>query len=278
MKRLTIVFTVWLMAQGAIAQPSAFQVTKRGAGSPVLLLPGFATPGSVWDETIKNLEGKHQYHIISYAGFNGIAPIEMPWYETIKEELLAYILDQHLSDITIIGHSMGGNLAVDIAAALPDKVTKLVLVDAIPCMRALMMPGVPASQIQYDNPYSKQMLAMPVDTFRQTVANMAAYMTFDKAKADTLTNWMLKADRKTYVYGYTDLLKLDLRTVLDQVNAETLILGASYPDKDVVLANFKDQYANLKNKTIEIASDSRHFIMFDQPAWLCEHINAFLTK
>ncbi len=278
MKRLTIVFTVWLMAQGAIAQHAAFQVTKRGAGNPILFLPGFASPGSVWDQTIANLKGKHEYHIISYAGFNGIAPIEMPWYETIKEELLDYVLEQKLSDITIIGHSMGGNLAVDLAAALPDKVTKLVLVDAIPCMRALMMPGVPASQIQYDNPYSKQMLAMPADTFRQTVSKMAAYMTFDKAKMDTLTHWMLEADRNTYVHGYTDLLKLDLRTVLDQVTAETLILGASYPDKEVVLANFKDQYANLGNKTIEMAPESRHFIMFDQPAWLYENINAFLSK
>jgi pimeloyl-ACP methyl ester carboxylesterase len=86
----------------------------------------------------------------------------------------------------------------------------------------------------------------------------------------------MHADRKTYVYGYTDLLKLDLREKLSSLNAKTLILGASFPDKKVVAENYEKQYANLKTKQIEIANDSKHFIMFDQPAWFYDKVNAFL--
>lgn len=265
------------MAALAFGQPKAIRVEKKGRGATVLFLPGFTSPGSVWNETIRHLPGMEN-HVVSYAGFNGIPPVDTPWYPRLRQELLTYIEQQKLDNLTLIGHSMGGNLAVDIAAALPDRVTKLVLVDAIPCMRALMMPNVPASQITYESPYNKQMLAMPEEQFTKMAQTMAANMTNSKAMADTLARWTLEAHRPTYVYGYTDLLKLDLREVLSSVKAEVLILGASFPDEKVVLENFQKQYAGLPAKTIQIAPASKHFIMFDQPNWLYEKVAAFLKN
>jgi pimeloyl-ACP methyl ester carboxylesterase len=243
-----------------------------------LYLPGFITPGSVWDETVKNVPGNYEHHLVSYAGFNGISPIKMPWYETIKKELVSYITNKKLKSVCLIGHSMGGNLAVDLAAELPDVVSRVIIVDAIPCMRELFMPGVPASQFQYDSPYNKQMLAMTSDKFLENAKMMAQSMTAKQDKVETITKWILEADRETYVYGYTDLLKLDLRETLKNVKATTLILGAPFPDKTVVTGNFEKQYANLANKTLDIAENSRHFIMFDQPEWLYSKVNGFLSK
>ncbi len=172
---------------------------------------------------------------------------------------------------------MGGNLATEVAAAMPERVRQLIIVNAIPCMRALMMPGVDAKYIRYDSPQVVRMLRMSEDSLRQTVVMTAQNMTMQPERVDTLVRWMMQADRETYVYGYTDLLKMDLRPQLDQITAETLILGASSPDEKVVRENYAKQYANLANKSIRIAPDSRHFIMFNQPKWLYEQINAALA-
>lgn len=192
--------------------------------------------------------------------------------------MIVYIKEKNLTNIIIIGHSMGGNLATDLAAELPETITKIVLIDAIPCMRELMMPGVPASNLQYDSPYNKQMLAMEQTQFKQTATMMSQNMTNNKEKVETLINWIMQAHRETYVYGYTDLLKLDLRTVLDKITAKTLILGASFPSEEMAKSNYEKQYANLANKTIKMASNSRHFIMFDQPEWYYTQVNAFLAN
>lgn len=279
MKKLAVSAALWFVVIFGYAQQApAIRVEKSGSGKAILFLPGFTTPGSVWKETVKNLDFKYESHLVSYAGFNKIAPIAVPWYETVKKDLLEYIQQNKLSHIHIIGHSMGGNLAVDIAAAMPGNVDRIILVDAIPCMRELMMPGVSASQLQYDSPYNNQMLNMSDEAFRQTASMMAQAMTDTKEKVDSLMKWSIEADRKTFVYGYTDLLKLDLREVLDKVTAKTLILGAPFPNKDLVKANMEKQYAKLANKTIEIAEGGKHFIMFDQPQWFYDKVNTFFAK
>ncbi|MEO6682451.1 MAG: alpha/beta hydrolase [Ginsengibacter sp.] len=189
-----------------------------------------------------------------------------------------YIKKENLKNITLIGHSMGGNLAIDIIAEFPSRVSGLILVESIPCMRELMMPGVPASILQYNSPYNISMIEMADDDFKTMVMGMSQMMTNLPAKAEMLTNWAVMADRKVYVYGYTDLLKLDLREKLSTINIPSLIVGASFPDKETIQINYEKQYANTKNKEIIIVEDSRHFIMFDQPQHLSELINNYLKK
>jgi pimeloyl-ACP methyl ester carboxylesterase len=276
MKKLIVLLLISIGAS-AVAQP-AIKVDKAGKGTPVLFLPGFMTPGSMWTETVKNLNGKYEAHLVSYAGFNGNAPIAMPWYATIKKELVDYVKVNKLKNLKLIGHSMGGNLAVDLAAELGDVVDKIIIVDALACMREVMMPGVPAEALQYESPYNKQMLEMNAEAFEKSATMMAQGMTTVTEKQELIKSWILEADRKTYVYGYTDLLKLDLRPTFAQIKIPVLILGAPFPTKEMVVPNYEKQYANLANKILEIAPAGRHYIMFDQPEWLYNQINNFLTK
>ena len=274
------ILTMFLLAAAALvsAQSPAIHVQKSGNGRPVLYLPGFTCPGTVWEETTRNLKGKNESHLVSYAGFNGMAPIKMPWYETIKNELLTYIRVNNLTGLYIIGHSMGGTLALDIAAEIPERIHSLVIVDALPCMRELMMPGVSADKIQYKNPYNDQLIKMQDDAFAKNAALYAKQMTNKTEKMELLTGWSIEADRETYVYGYTDLLKLDIRDRLSKVSARVLILGASFPSIEAVEKTMNSQYANLAVKTIEVVPDSRHFIFFDQPELFYTKLNTFLSK
>ena len=274
-----ILIILLVLAQDIVAQP-AIQVSKSGKGPLLLFLPGFTTPGSVWNETIQNLNGAYESHVVSYAGFNGLAPIDTPWYESVRQELIDYVRKNSLTQLTLVGHSMGGNLAIELAAAFPERVSGMILVESIPCMREVMMPGVPASNLKYGSKYNQQILAMPDDAFVQMATQTAHSMTTAAAKADSLVKWSVRADRKTYAYGYTDLLKLDLRDKLSEIKVRTLILeaGAGYPDKDMVHANYQRQYSNLESAEFLMNENSKHFIMFDQPEWFYKTVNNFLKE
>ncbi|WP_366927381.1 alpha/beta hydrolase [Winogradskyella sp.] len=195
----------------------------------------------------------------------------------MKEALISYIKKKDFDVLTIIGHSMGGNLAVEIAAEYPNIVKKLVIVDALACMREVMMPGVPEESITYKSGYNNQMLNMEDDQFKAMVTNVAIGMTDDKDKQKEIVQWILEADRKTYVYGYTDLLKLDLRPKLSKIKAKSLVLVApSYGP--MALETMENQYKKLNNKTVKLAPKGKHFIMFDNQDWFCDILNSFLIN
>lgn len=277
MKKFGVLIILMLTVQLALTQ-KAITVETCGEGATLLFLPGFTSPGSVWQETIENLDGPYKSLTVSYAGFNGLAPIDFPWYGAVKGQLIDYIRKENLSDVTIIGHSMGGNLAIEVAAALPEQIGGLILLESIPCMLEIMMPNVPASSLQYDSPYNNQILAMSDEDFKKMATMMSQNMTSEQSKVNQLTEWSVTADRKTYVYGYTDLLKLDLRDKLSEIEIPTLVIASSFPEKEVVISNLEKQYLNLKNKEILLVDDSKHFIMFDQPAWLYAQINLYLKN
>jgi len=259
-------------------QFESIKIETIGKGKPIFYLPGFTVPGSIWKETTENITLHRKSYFISYAGFNGNKPIEMPWYNNIKSSIIKYIKDNNLNELIIVGHSMGGNLAVDLASELPNIISKIIIVEALPCMREVMMPNVPAESLFYKSPYNKQMFEMNEQQFKNMASKMAANMTLNKEKVETLKNWILEADRKTWVYGYTDLLKLDLRNTLSNIKCETLIIGASFPDVKIAKGNYENQYSNLTNKKIVMAPNSKHFIMFDQPKWFYETVNDFLVN
>ena len=277
MKKLALILSLISIQLLSHAQNPAIYPQVEGKGPVLMFLPGFTSPASVFDSTIHALEGDYQVIKVSYAGFNGHPAIGFPWYASIKKELIQYIREQGIEKLSIIGHSMGGTLAIDLAAELADVVDKLVLIDALPCMRALMMPGVPAEALQYESPYNEQILQQS-DSGRLAMAKMMSMNMTNRAdKVDLLVKWSISADLKTFVYGYTDLLKLDLREALEKVKANALVLGAEFPNKELVHKNLQDQYQLLKNKEIKVVDNSKHFIMFDQATLLNQEINSFLN-
>ncbi len=275
MKKISKVCTVlWMICciTSTNAQSPAFKVEVAGKGAPVLLLPGFACTGAIWDYTVKELSKSYECHVFTFAGFGGVSPIQLPWLSTIKDELIRYVKIKKLNKPSIIGHSLGGTLALWLAAEEQDLFAKVLAVDALPCTGALMVPNFDPANMQYDNPYSKQMLNMDSTEFRKMAAQQAAFMMLNKTKQDTIINWMIQADRNTFVYGYVDLLKLDLREKIADIKIPVVIFAATFPDKKAIEKTYNTQFEKLNNKTIFYADAAAHFIMLDQPEWLMNKI------
>ncbi|WP_298532368.1 alpha/beta hydrolase [uncultured Algibacter sp.] len=255
----------------------SFKVDVVGNGDPILLFPGFACTGDVWNEVVEDLSKTNECHIFTFAGFGDVAPIEKPWLPKVKEGVASYISNEHLEEATIIGHSLGGSLGLWLASDEDAKFKKVIVIDALPSIGALMMPNFKSENVKYDNPYNKQSLEMNAEAFGAMATQMASGMTSKEDKQVLIKDWILKADRETYVYGYTDLMKLDLRETIASIKAPVSILAATEPyGEENVKKNFDAQYTNLDNYTIKYAKGSAHFIMYDQPEWLLSSIKAEL--
>lgn len=270
----TKAFTLFLLLVSVLTakSQSAFQVVVKGQGQPVLLFPGFGCTGEVWDETVAKLSKTHQCHVFTFAGFGNVAPIEGPWLAKIKDNVIAYVKERQLKKPILLGHSLGGTLSLWLASVELDMFSKIIAVDALPSSAALMIPGYKGEPILYDNPQSQMMLRMDSASFAAMNAQTVPYMCKNTDKQQLLIDWMNKADRKTYVYGYVDMLNLDLREAIAKIKIPVIVLGAANPDKTTVEKTYKMQYEKLPSVVIHYAENSAHFVMYDQPNWFMEKL------
>lgn len=249
-----------------------FQVVVKGKGSPILLFPGFGCTGEVWNETVAVLSKTNECHIFTFAGFGNVPPIATPWFAKIKDGVINYVKDNKLKKPILLGHSLGGTLSLWLAASEKEMFKKAIVVDALPCSAALMIPGYTGETIPYETPRSKMILDMDSVSFSNMNAQAVSYMCLNKEKQPTVLRWMNAVDRKTYVYGYVDMLNLDLRKEIAGIKIPVIILAATHPDITAVQKTYQAQYENLPTVKIHYADHAAHFVMFDQPEWFVTNV------
>ncbi|GMN10098.1 alpha/beta hydrolase [Croceitalea sp. MTPC9] len=275
----TIMLSILFLGISVKAQYAEFKVDVVGKGSPVLLFPGFTCTGEVWEDLVNEISKTNECHVFTFAGFGGVTPIEKPWLPKIKDAINKYVEKQALKNTIIIGHSLGGALGLWLATDENHSYSKLIVVDALPSTGALMMPNFNSENIAYESPWNTQILEMDEVSFEKMASQMASGMSLKSEKHKQLTDWILKADRETYVYGYTDLLKLDLREDIAKIDIPVKVLGATHPyGLEMAKTTYENQYKNLETYDIEFAEGSAHFIMYDKPEWFLEKIAAELKN
>lgn len=104
-----------------------------GEGEPFLILHGFLGMGDNW-KTLGNkfAEEGYQVHLIDQRN-HGKSPHSDEFdYEVMAADVVEYCEHYQLSNIILMGHSMGGKTSMLTAALHPELVKKLIVVDIAP--------------------------------------------------------------------------------------------------------------------------------------------------
>ena len=104
---------------------------ETGAGPHVILLHGLADDWSVWEQTIPALKSKYHVWAIDQIGFGQSDKPFINYRVAVFVEFLhAFCKKAGIEKATLVGNSLGGWVAAAYAHAHPDRVEKLVLVNA----------------------------------------------------------------------------------------------------------------------------------------------------
>lgn len=288
LRRCAAFFTTLAIACTAQATPAhpAFKVTVTGQGAPVILIPGLASSGEVWQGTVARLCGpgqQRQCHVLTLAGFAGVAPVAGDLLAQAETQLAGYIRDRQLEKPAIIGHSLGGFLALKLAIDHPQQAGKLVIVDALPALGAAQLPSITAQQLQGMAAQMRAaMLAQDDASFAQNQRRSVASMAGKPDDLARITGWGLRSDKNTVIDAMATIIGTDLRQDVARIASPTLVLGTwiaykDYAPRAATEATFQDQYRQLPGVKIAMADTARHFIMYDDPDWLHGQIEQFLN-
>ncbi|MBL0937249.1 MAG: alpha/beta hydrolase [Gemmatimonadaceae bacterium] len=262
-----------------------FTVRVVGKGAPMILIPGLSSTGDVWNETVSALCTNYQCHVLSLAGFGGTPAVmaDSTWLPRMRDAVIAYARAQRLNKPVIMGHSLGGYLALDIAATAPDLPRAIINVDGMPFLPGASIPG---STVESVRPMAQQMreqIRKPSAQNNRMMDAQVRTMVRDTTKFALIRTMMNTSDPATVAEARYSLYTTDIRPSMTRVSAPVLNLHAWVAYKgygqnrerlEPMLAN---QYAGLKNQTTRISDTAYHFIMFDEPAWMLQEVRAFLA-
>ena len=96
------------------AGPLKLAVIEKGQGRPILLLHGFATSSYTWHAIIPELSKNHRVIAVDLRGFGASDKPEDDRYsvQDQAEAIQAFIEQENLRDLTVIGHSFGGGVTL----------------------------------------------------------------------------------------------------------------------------------------------------------------------
>ncbi len=272
---IAVLFSVLCVNVFAQTKSYPFEVVKSGKGKQaIIFLPGFASSGDVWNETKANFENEFRCYTFTMAGFAGAKAQPNVSFKNWETEIVNYIRANKIEKPIIVGHSMGGVLALAIASDYPELIHKIAVIDALPCLSALRNPSFKSLENNDCAPMINQVTAMSESDFYQMQKRSMASLMADASKQEEVIGWSMKSDRKTFGEMYCDFSNTDLRNKIATIKCPSLIVLESY------FANIKpaieEQYKNLKTANLQYSTKGLHFIMYDDKEWYMAQLNNFI--
>jgi pimeloyl-ACP methyl ester carboxylesterase len=281
MKTLLIALT---LTGGLLAQ-APFQAKVTGHGRPMILIPGLGCPGEVWDGTVAHYKDRYEMHVLSLAGFAGQPRVPGPFLETVREGVAAYIREHKLDHPIVVGHSLGGYVALDLAAHYPALLGRLVIVDSYPMMAGVADPSMTSEKAKEMGAQTRKILeGQSQDSWERVIKSgmQTRPMVTKDSDLDCIIEWSLKSDRSATTDAMSELYAADLRDDLATIKSPALVMASWIGFKEYgatragVEANLRTQYSKLEGVRVAVTDTARHFIMWDDPNWMFAQIDAFL--
>lgn len=267
-------------------ESGALLVERHGQhGRAVILIPGLASGAWAWQDMVRELSGEHVVYVVTLPGFDGRAAVPNG-LEAARKGLIELITSRKLDKPVLVGHSMGGTLALAIAEQNPDLVGGVVSIEGLP-----VFPGTE------DTPAPQRLAmaeGMKAGAAKVSAAAFAAqqqqYMrtqgVLDMPKAAELARLTARSDPAAVAQYMADVLALDLRPGLARITAPVLVVAPYFePDasQDELTKQAKvEYYTSLMKGTPKLdvvaVAPARHFAMFDQPRQLADIVRRYLDS
>lgn len=247
-----------------------------GTGNPFIILHGFLGMGDNWKTLgTKYSQQGFEVHLVDQRN-HGRSPHSDDFsYQHLSDDLYQYCQTHNLTEIVLLGHSMGGKTAMHFACKHPQIVKKLIIADIAP---------------KYYAPHHQDILdSLHALDFSEITSRKEAENTLEKYISDFGTRLFLLKNLYRKTKNEFDL-RINLQVLSSKVNeiGQALFEGALFKKDTLFLGGSKSNYIlendfklienHFPNYSYQKISNSGHWLHAENPNDFFTHSVNFLTK
>ena len=235
-----------------------------GRGKPILFLHGWLSSWDLWRDTMLTLSDERRYRIyaLDFWGFGDSAKKSTQSFniDSYVSMVNQFMDKMGISQAPIIGHSMGGTVALNLALEHPSRVEKIIVV------------GSPLASFSFIANLIWRMpsiLLMGIKLFSPILAKdgQQIYQVLKRDFSQTTV--------EAFLLSIRSLWQTDLRPHLGQIGVD--VLGIYGRGDNVVNPNQAQALKKSVSKAqTQMMLESRHFPMLDEPKLFRERVLSFL--
>lgn len=233
------------------------------ARPPVVLLHGAGGHHLYWPPQVRRLHNE-RILAVDLPGHGKSAGVGHHSIADYADEVIRFVESLKLSKVVLVGHSMGGAIALQVAIKYPQRVLALGLLGS-------------AARLSV-NPTLLRLASDPskvAETVHTIIENSFAPGT--SARLKELAGQRMAESRPSVLYG--DLLAcnaFDASAEASQVAVPTLILFGD-DDRMVPVASGRALRRAIPGARLEMLPDAGHMLMLEQPERVAAFLNEFVT-
>jgi pimeloyl-ACP methyl ester carboxylesterase len=224
---------------------------EAGDGPPVVLIHGLSGSSRWWARNVGALAERFHVYVIDLIGFGGSRGGQRFMLDKAADHLAHWMDQLGIVRASMVGHSMGGYIAAELAADAPERVERLVLVDA--------------AALPFGQNVGWHMASM-MRELQRLPADFLPPLLFDALRAGPATLWD----------AASALLRADLRPKLERISAPTLVVWGER-DAIVPLGLGKQLTRLLPKREMLVIKNAGHNPMWDCPQAFNREVTAFLS-
>jgi pimeloyl-ACP methyl ester carboxylesterase len=245
-----------------------------GQGPPVILLHGWLGSWGYWLDTMKALGEDHRLYALDFWGFGDSGKRRERYLISDFVELVSQFMDRlGIAQGLVVGHSMGGTVALCLALSHPERVGKVAVVgspvvgDSLHFL--LRLAGYPW--------IAAMVWRMPV-VLRWGIKAFSPQITREWRRwYDMQIRDLSRTTLEAFFTSVASLRRTDLRPQLPRLYRP--VMSVHGVGDNVVNPNQADLIARyVSGARVEMMAHSRHFPMLDEPEAFNERLHSFLSQ
>ena len=241
---------------------------RTGTGSPLLLIHGLGSSSRDWEKQVPVFAKRYQVITLDLRGHGQSSKPPGPYSIRIfTEDVVALIYQLNISPVHVVGISMGGMVAFEMATHFPKMIRSLTVVNSYPEMRVEIL----REHLQV----WRRFLLLELLGMRGTGTMLSKHL-FPKKEQKELRELFVSRwaenDKDAYRESLRAIINWDVERYLDKITCPVLVVAS---DQDYMPLEEKHAYtAKLPDAKLVVIEDARHAVTAERP----EQFNAILEE